>query len=228
MSKKLQLKIMVFLCMIIVIFVYFYISKDFSFRVMEDLGNLRDSVEVDIDDLSGSEFIENVKEKFDYVKEEIEKSEEGTIESTISEKVLEKLSHQDTIVYEHEPWSIKFSYDSLMTKEIDQDNEKILLSYDDVQDVYLTIRKIILEEDFNDWLNNNYDLQSLNKYEHNDSVFWLQDFSDDENRIEEYYFSRGEKVFIFSLNSPKEKEDIYWSILESIIKSFDLIEDINL
>ena len=228
MSKKLQLKIIVFLCMIIVIFVYFYVSKGFSFGVMEDLGNLRDSVEVDIDSFSGSELIENVKEKFNSAKEEIERREEGIIELTISEKVLKKLSHQDTVVYEHEPWSIKFSYDSLMIKEIDQDNEEILLSYDDVQDVYLTIRKIFLEEDFNDWLNNNYDLQSLNKYEHNDLVFWTQDLSDDESRIEEYYFSRGENVFIFSLNSLKENEDIYWSILESIIKSFDLIEDINL
>ena len=227
MGKKLQLKVIVFLCMIIVIFVYFYVSKGFSFKVMEDLGSLRDSVEVDVDGFSGSDFIENVKERFNSAKEEIEKREEGVVVSTISKRVLEKLSHQDTVIYEYKPWNIRFSYDSLMIKEIDQNNEKISLFYDDIQGVSLIISKKNLEENFNDWLNNNYDLQSLDKYEHNDLVFWVQDFSDDESRIEEYYFSRGENVFIFSLSSLKENENIYWSILENIIKSFDLIEDTN-
>lgn len=226
MNKKLQLKIMVFLCTAIVIFVYFYVSKGFFFNFKNDFENLKDSIEITTEDLPSLDLIKGAQERFDFVKKEIEENKEGIIESKISEKVIEKLSHQDDIVYEYEPWGIKLTYDSLMIKEFDQ--EKILFSYENVQNVNLTIERIVLENNFNDWLNDNHDLQNLNKRNYNNLVFWVQDLSDDKNKIEEYYFNWGEDLFIFNLKASKEKEDAYWSALENIIKSFDLIENINL
>jgi hypothetical protein len=228
MSKKLQLKVIVFLCMMIVIFVYFYVSRDFSFNVKDDLGGLKDSIGINADDLSNSNFIKEVQKRFNSVKNKIEDGQEEVLESKISEKVLEKLSYQDNVVYEYEPWGIKLTYDSLMIKEVNQNNEEISFSYENVQDVNLIIKKIILENNFNDWLNDNYDLQNLNKFNYNNLVFWMQDLSDDENKIEEYYFNWGEDLFIFKLKVSNDKKDTYWNSLENIIKSFDLIKDINL
>ncbi len=228
MSKKLQLKIIVFLCMVIVIFVYFYVSKGFSFNVKEDLEGLKESIGINTDDLSNSDLIKDIQEKFNSVKNEIEENQEENVESKISEKVLEKLSHQDNIVYEYEPWGVKFTYDSLMIKEIDPENEKILFSYENALDVNLTIERLILEGNFNDWLNDNYDLQNLNKHNYNGLVFWMQDLNDDNNKIQEYYLSWGDNLFIFNLKSSNKNKDTYWDSLENIIKSFDLIEAINL
>lgn len=227
MSKKLQLKSLVVLSLLVIIVIYLYVNRGFSFNFDESFKSLKDSVETNMSELLDPEIIEDLQNNFSNLKEKITDNQKN-VEFQITEKVLDRLSPSNYVVYEYEPWGIKFNYDSLMTKEIDQDNETFLLSYDNIQDVYLTIKKISLEENFNDWLNNNYDLQTLNKYENNGLVFWTQDLSDDENKIEEYYLNRGEDLFIFSLNCSKEKEDNYWSALKNVIKSFDLIENINL
>ena len=227
MNKKLQLKVIVFLCMIIVIFVYFYISKGFSFGISKDIQGLRDSVGVGMDGLLDSSLINDLQDRFNDVKDQALEKEEG-IKSEITEKVLDKLSHQDNIIYEYEPWGLKFNYDNLMLREIDEDRGRILLFYEDIQDVNLAIERYNLEGTFNDWLNNNYDLQSLSKYEYNDLIFWMQNLSDDENKIEEYYLNVENNVFIISLNSSNEKKEDYWDFLENIVKSFSLIKPINL
>jgi len=227
MNKKLQLKIIVVLCIIIVIFVYFYVSKGFSFNISEDFIDLRDSVGINADEILDLTIIKDIQEKIGDIKEEANNTQDN-IESKIAEKVLNKLDRQNYIIYEHEPWGIKFTYDNLMLKELDQSQEKIKLYYENIEELEAVIEKYSLEGGFNDWLNNNYDLQNLNKYEYNDLTFWMQDLSDEKNKLEEYYFNQGEDIFIISLSSPSINTGDYWDSLENIIKSFDLIEDTNL
>lgn len=227
MNKKLQLKVIVFLCMIIVIFVYFYISKGFSFGISKDIQGLRDSVGVNMDELLDSTLINDLQDRFNDVKDQMTEKEEG-IKSEITEKVLDKLSHRDNIIYEYEPWGFKFNYDNLMLKEVNEAEEKILLFYEDVSDVNLEIEKYNLRGTFNDWLNNNYDLQNLSKCEYNDLIFWMRDLSDNENKMEEYYVNIEDNIFIISLSSSNEKKEDYWNFLKNIVESFSLINPINL
>ena len=222
MNKKLQLKIMVFLCIIIVIFVYFYIGKGFSFNVAEDFGDMKDSIETDAEGLFDSNIINDLRDRFNNLKEEISDGQDD-VKSEITEKVLNQLNDQNNIIYGYEPWGIEFSYDNSMIKEIDQDQEKILLYYEDIENLKVVIERYNLEGSFNDWLNNNYDLQSLDKIEYNNLIFWKQNLSDDKNRIAEYYVNVAENIFIINLTSANITSENYWDSLENIVKSFSLI-----
>jgi hypothetical protein len=224
MNRKTQLKIIVFLCMIIVVFVYFYINKSFTFGINKDFQDLRDSVEIKMDGATNLNLLADIREKFSDIKEQMEGNQED-LKSQITEKVLDKLSDQNNIIYEYEPWGIKFSYDSLMIKEIDQSQEKILFFYEDFQDTDLVIERHGLEGTFNDWLNDNYNLQDLDKYEYNDLIFWMQDLSSGEEQTVKYYVNRGKDIFIISLNLLNENKETHWDSLQSIVKSFSLIKD---
>ena len=227
MSKKLQLKTLVVLGIIIVIIVYLYINKGFSFGVGNDFQNLKDSIEINVDGSLNSAIIKDLQERFNDIKEQVKNNQEN-VKSKITERVLDQLTPQDNIIYEYEPWGIKFTYDSLMIKEVDQDNEKISLFYENIQNIDVVIEKYNLEGTFNDWLNNNYDLQILDKQEYNELVFWKRDISNDEDKVEEYYLNLEDNVFIISLQLSKEQEEIYWESLENIVKSFNSIKSINL
>jgi hypothetical protein len=226
MNKKLQLKFLVFVCIIIVVIVYLYFNQNFSFGFSEDFKGLRDSVGLEIKELSKADIVENLKNNFKDLKDQMNE-DEVDLESKITDNVLSKLSQRENIIYEYEPWGIKFSYDSLMSKDIDRDNEKILLFYEEVQTLKASIGRYVLEETFDDWLNNNYNLQKLDKLEYNGLIFWMQDLSKEENKLKEYYVNLDDNVFIIVLESSQDQEE-YWKSLETIVKSFNIIKSNNL
>ena len=222
MNKKLQLRIMVFLSMIIVVFTYLYISRGFSFGISRDIQSLGDSVGLSMNQLSESGVVEGLQEGLKSLKERLKNEQNDEFESKITEKVLNQISQKKDVVYEHEPWGIGFIYDSLMIKNFNQKDSRITLFYEEIPEVKVLIERNNLEGTFNDWLNNNYDLQNLDKNEYNNLIFWKNDLSNNENRIEEYYLNLGNNIFIINLQLPKEREEIYWESLENVIKSFNL------
>lgn len=225
MRKKTQLKLSVFFTVIIIIVVYFYVNKDLGFSFEEEWLGIKNYFGEDLNGFSNSAAIKSIKNNFNIIKDEIEErdSMEGIIdEKKITEKVLEKISQVKNIVYEYEPWDIKFDYPENMSKQVELTEEKINLYYEDIQDLGVVIQKEELDSSFNDWLNNNHNLQKLDKKEYNDLIFWIQDLSNEEYLRKEYYTNIGEEVFTIVLESTREKEE-YWNYLEDIIKSFKKI-----
>ena len=102
MNKKLQLKIMVFLCIIIVVFVYFYVSKGFSFKVTEDFENLKESIGINQEEILDLSIIKDIQDKLGKIKEQTIE-EEDKMKSEITEKVLNQLNDQNNIIYGYEP-----------------------------------------------------------------------------------------------------------------------------
>ena len=227
MSKKLQLKFLVGVAILIVILVYLYINKNFSLGFDKEFENLKDSVGVEVDQLSQSSAIQNLQDGWESLKDKL-KEDQPSLESKIADNVLEKLSSPVNIIYKHEPWRIQFNYDYLMSKDFNQDQEEIVLFYEEVPNLKVSLGRHVLEGNFNDWLNNNYNLQDLDKQEYNGLIFWRQDLSNTEKRKEEYYFNLNKYIFIIVLELNRDQEGEYWQSLENIIKSFNIIESINL
>ena len=225
MNKKLQLKLLVTFSLIVVIVVYLYVNKGFSFSFQENWQDVKNYFKSNTSEIFDSESIENLQSSFNTLKDNIKEQgeEDNSIDKNlIAQRLLEKISSIKNIVYEYEPWNIKFDYPENMSKQVDLTTQKINLYYEDFQNLDVIIKKIDLESSFNDWLNNNYDLQELGKEEYNDLTFWVRDLSNEEYLKKEYYVNLGEEVFTIVLESPRDQEG-YWNHLENIVKSFKQI-----
>ncbi len=226
MSKKLQLKFFVLSSTLIVLIVYLYINRGFSFSINDDVQNFKGAVDVNKIKLVSPEIISKLREEITTIKEQSQNDKED-INSQITKRVLSKLASINYVTYEYEPWGIKFSYDPKMTKEINQDQQSIVLHYDQIKNVGVVITRHNLNGSFNDWLNNNYDLQNLDKENYNNLTFWAQNFNQKDNVVKEYYLHYNNNVFVIRLNSSLENKNNYWDVLQETIKSFNLIKNTN-
>jgi len=198
------------------------VNRGFDFNFSGDWQNLKSNFKNDGGELFDSEAIESLKSSFNALKGKIndQEAENNVIDADlITQKVLEKISQIKNIVYEYEPWNIKFDYPENMSKQIDLTEQKINLYYKDVQNLGVVIKRRVLESSFNDWLNHNYDLQKLEKQEYNNLIFWVQDLSDAEYLKKEYYVNSGKEVFTIIIESARDQEQ-HWDYLENIVKSF--------
>lgn len=228
MHSKSQLKILVILCLIVIACAWFYINRSSplisGFRLGSEFEDFKDIIKSGVKELSDSTAIKNISSSFSSIKQQIQDREQDQeiITKEIVGKILSKLpKKRDTVIYNYEPWGIEFSYDILMVKEVDEVENDILLYYEDLPDIKVLIsNQKLKEQTFNDWLNNHYDLQKLNKKGYNDLIFWMQDISSDDFKEEEYYLNIDDSVYTFSLSCPVEEVDNYWISLDFIVKSF--------
>ena len=224
MSAKLQLKIFVLIYVIFVVIVWIYVDKQNSdeegFLFGKDFNNLKRIIKDGINSIPNSLSKQDVDD-VDLIESEIDVEKSNSVEGRITEKFLNKLSKKETILYEYEPWRIRFDYDINMNKDLN--DEEILLYYEDIPGINVRITKEVLEnKSFNDWLNNNYDLQELNKASYGDLIFWSIDISNDDVKKEDYFLNIDDIIYSFHLNCDNDNIENYWDSLLFIIKSFNI------
>ncbi len=207
-------------------FLWFFLNfkkNKLNFGLGEEIYSVKEDLENSFKGVSIKNIIGN---KIDELKNktigELQKEEE--IKKKAIEEVINRINFAtstiNSVSYQHEPWKIEFSYDSIMKKNYDSKKQEIYLYYEDNKDTNLSISKQeLVKQTFNDWLNKNHDLQKLNKEEIDGFIFWWQEILDETLKIKEYYLNIDKDLYILNAQSPKMEENRYFENLISVIKS---------
>ncbi|MCD4704984.1 hypothetical protein K8R66_02805 [bacterium] len=209
MNKKIQLIILVILSFCLILFFWLYINNN----------SKKDSNNLEFD--NSLKILKNIfSEKINSYQEEEKEEEKKEIKKRIAQNVINSLlSENNFIEYQNETWGIKFNYDQKMNRvQFNDKNEqknKILLNY---KNGGIIIEKVISEKKFSDWLNENFDLQKLEKKNNNDNIFWYQDLKNYDFPSREYYTQIEKTIYTISASSTKE-DFIDWEEMEKTILS---------
>lgn len=218
MRSKLYLKILVIVFVVIILIIWLHLNSDMfsGISLGPDFENLKDKLSSDVGELGRIGLIEDIKNVIKSKKEE-----PANIDEEIVEKMLDKLpAEQNFIEYDYQPWQIKFNYDESMVKEI-KDNQ-IILTYQDNPGISVIIQREDLgTNEFNDWLNDNFDLQKLDKTIQNDLIYWLDDLSTEELNEKNYYLNSENYIYSFLIKCPQDKADLCGQNI-NIIESFNI------
>jgi len=211
-------KFLVIILVILILIIWGYLNRDMftDFTWGEDLTELTDKIGEDVDELGETGLIERIK---DIIKSK--KEEPVNVDEEIIEKILDKLPvEQNFIEYDYQPWQIKFNYDLAMNKEI-KDNQIFLTAQDNPEVRVIIQREALRAKEFNDWLNDNFDLQQLDKVIENDLIYWLNDLSTEELNEKNYYLNSENYIYSFLIKYPQDQADLYDQKID-IIKSFNI------
>jgi len=218
MRSKFYLKFLVIILVILILIIWGYLNRDMftDFTWGEDLTELTDKIGEDVDELGETGLIERIK---DIIKSK--KEEPVNVDEEIIEKILDKLPvEQNFIEYDYQPWQIKFNYDLAMNKEI-KDNQIFLTAQDNPEVRVIIQREALRAKEFNDRLNDNFDLQQLDKVIENDLIYWLNDLSTEELNEKNYYLNSENYIYSFLIKYPQDQADLYDQKID-IIKSFNI------
>ncbi len=218
MRSKLYLKFLVIILVILILIIWGYLNRDMftDFTWGEDLTELKDKIGDDVDELGETGLIDRIKGIIKSKKEE-----PVNVDEEVIEKILDKFpAEQNFIEYDYQPWQIKFNYDLAMNKEI-KDNQIFLTAQDNPEISVIIQREALGAEEFNDWLNDNFDLQQLDKVTKNDLIYWLNDLSTEELNEKNYYLNSENYIYSFLIKYPQDQADLYGQKID-IIESFNI------
>lgn len=218
MRSKFYLKFLVIILVVSILIIWGYLNRNMfaDFTWGEDLTELKDKIGDDVNELGETGLIDRIKNIIKSRKEE-----PVDVNGEVIEKILNKLpAEQNFIEYDYQPWQIKFNYDEAMAKEI-KDNQ-IILTYQDSPWISVIIQREYLgTNEFNDWLNDNFDLQKLDKIEQGDLIYWLNDLSTNELNEKNYYLNSENYIYSFLIKCPQEQSDLCEKNI-NIVESFNI------